>query len=333
MPNNNRFYKINLYTIIAVYFLILVGGIVRSTGSGMGCPDWPKCFGNYIPPVSDEKLPSGYEEIYARKRLEKNNRLAEVLGALGLNELSDRVLNDPEISEETEFDTTKAWTEYVNRLIGVAIGLFIMANLFYSYKSGDSTQLWLGLAGFILVLFQGWVGSLVVSTNLLPGFITFHMFLALLLVGLLMYQNIKITGAQTAVKGRWAILVLLVLFSIQVLLGTGVREQIDVLNGLGILRGEWIDNLSTVFLVHRSYSLVLIALLGYILYLNRSELRGNYYLLVLSGLFLIEILLGVILTYVGFPAFAQPIHLFVGSLAFGVIFYLFLNSRLYPSAS
>ena len=109
----NSFRRISLITVIAVYFLILVGGIVRSTGSGMGCPDWPKCFGSWVPPTSGNQLPNYYQDIYLAKRVEKNNRFIAQLESLGFHEKASEIKMISILIEE-EFNPIKTWIEYIN---------------------------------------------------------------------------------------------------------------------------------------------------------------------------------------------------------------------------
>jgi heme a synthase len=128
------FRNLTIWTLSAVYLLILVGGIVRSTGSGMGCPDWPKCFGNWTPPSSVNDLPENYKEEYASHRDKKNQKFARYLRLLGLEKTADRLLQDKSILIENDFNPTKTWIEYINRIIGVIIGLLIFSVFVASWK-------------------------------------------------------------------------------------------------------------------------------------------------------------------------------------------------------
>lgn len=332
MKRNNIAYRINVLTIIAVYFLILVGGIVRSMGAGMGCPDWPKCFGSYVPPTDEAALPENYEQMYVESRVKKNTRLSNALAAIGFEELSVKVSNDPKIREVTRFDVEKAWVEYINRLVGVVIGFLIILNMLFSLRFWKLNKkvVVLSVISFVLVLFQGWIGSLVVSTNLLPGFISFHMMLALLLVCLLITQGFLIK--QDDVKqiwGRGLLLSIFALFTIQIVIGVQVREEIDWIKSMtDLMRSDWLEEVGMIFYVHRSYSLLLTGLIGWFAYSNwkKGSLTSSIKLLV--GVVIAEIVMGIILAYANMPAFAQPFHLLLASVAFGAIFYLFLCTNL-----
>ena len=131
---SKRFSFFLFITIILTYLVILAGAVVRTTQSGMGCPDWPKCFGRWIPPTEVSQLPADYQQVYAHRGY-----------------------------ADTTFNAYHTWVEYVNRLLGALLGLIIFITLLLSlpYWNTNRAVFWLTFTSFILIGFQGWLGSLV----------------------------------------------------------------------------------------------------------------------------------------------------------------------------
>lgn len=305
--------KFGIATILTVYLLILVGGIVRSTGSGMGCPDWPKCFGKYVPPTHISELPPDYKTIFA------------VQGR-----------------EIADFNAIHTWIEYINRLLGILTGFFILitAVLSVSFWKKDKIITFLSIFALIAVIFQGWLGAKVVSTDLHEVIITLHMVLALVIVGLLIYTVVRsYNGIIKTEKITNLSKVNLITFAsaiiafIQLIIGTQVRENIDIISKkLGeSLRSEWIENLGMIFYIHRSFSILVLLLhvgLIYSLWKNankngRIQSLGKSLLLVL----VVEVITGVIMAYFAIPKPLQPIHMLLASVALGIhiLLILFIN--------
>lgn len=338
--SKRNFLAINLLSIVALFAVILAGGIVRSSGSGMGCPDWPKCFDQYIPPTNVSQLPVGYQSKYVAKRVAKNQRLAKTLDFLGYKDLADQVRHDPSIAQPEEFNAFKTWTEYANRLVGAICGLFMLACLIcsLSYWSNARRLFVLSLINVLLVGFQAWLGSLVVSTNLLAWMVTVHMLVAFIILAISIYtyyyvkhinEVVNVAKASSAFLYGLSIFVL-VLILIQVILGTEVREKIDfVANASGILnRSEWVSQVGYQFHWHRDMSiLVLISTIISFSLICKSyrsnEHAFNYGVYSLLLVFL-QILVGVVLSYFSLPPLAQAMHILLASLLFGTQFYLIL---------
>jgi len=245
--------------------------------------------------------------------------------------LAYQVENDPKILVEEDFNAVKTWVEYINRLIGAVIGLLIFGTFVLSIRfwKKDRPITVLSFVAFVLVGFQGWIGSIVVSTNLLQWMITIHMLLAIAIVGLLIYVYFRSKRDSlkqlndTPSKLKWIVIACLLLTIVQIVLGTQVREGVDMVAEFAA-RSEWISNLGLTFIIHRSYSLLLLALHGYLFYilLNSESLKSiTKWLLVIV---VMEILSGAIMAYFGVPAFIQPIHLLLGTLIVGVQYYLLL---------
>jgi cytochrome c oxidase assembly protein subunit 15 len=344
-----RFRSFGILTVVAVYLLILVGGVVRSTGSGMGCPDWPKCFGSWVPPTEASQLPPNYKEIYTAQRVAKNQKLARTLQRMGFAQVAGSIFAHPTQYIETGFNPIKTWIEYVNRLLGALIGILVFLTVVFAlpYLQRDRGIFWLALASFLLTGVQGYLGSLVVSTNLLPVMVTVHMALALVIVALLLYAvdrarwgkagvvaGIYDSKGQTNAKGlairrptaaiQLLLWVALALSFWQIMLGTQVREQIDIVSAAAgyMERGSWVSQLGSVFSVHRTVSAAVLLLNIYAGYELWQMAMPRINRLVVSTLIVIglEILAGIVLASFALPAAVQPIHLTLATVLFGVQF-------------
>lgn len=304
LPSSKLFLKVGTFTIGAVFFLIFVGALVRATGSGMGCPDWPTCFGQWIPPTQESQLPDNYHQLYADRGY-----------------------------ANTDFNPTKTWTEYVNRLTGVTIGLLVFATMLLSFRfrNTDRVIVYSSTAVFILVGLQGWLGALVVASNLRPVMISVHMLSALTIVGLLIYtvtrsQRDRLTTVDwkllpKSVKTVLTVAIIFVL--IQVLMGTQVRQAVDTISQqLGEShREQWRNHFPMIFYVHRSFSAIILFSVIWLTWNSRQLLQRYFWSKALAGLVIvsviIEIMLGITMDRFAIPAFAQPLHLLFASLIFG----------------
>ncbi|HUP24792.1 MAG TPA: COX15/CtaA family protein [Thermoanaerobaculia bacterium] len=314
-----RFRSLATITVAAVYFLILVGGIVRASGSGMGCPDWPKCFGRWVPPTDESQLPANYQEIYAQRGY-----------------------------GEARFSVAKTWMEYINRLIGVGIGFLIFLTLLAStaFWHRDRAVTWLSLVAFLLVGFQGWLGSVVVATNLLPWMVTVHMVVALVIVCLLVYvwvrsQREAVPAGTLERRGAISVAfaVVLALTLVQIALGAQVRERVDEVQAAGVARTAWVEELGMVFLTHRTLALVVVAAhLWLVWQLRRAGALGAEQGVMrrlsvgVVAVLLAEVTAGALLSWLGMPAVLQPAHLLLASVLVGLQFALLVFYR-YASRS
>jgi len=341
--SQKRFQKINLITIVLLFALILAGGVVRSTGSGMGCPDWPKCFGCLVPPTNVSQLPKDYKQKYVTERIVKNQRFAKILDVFGFGDLATRLRQDKSILVPEEFNAAKTWVEYINRLLGEITGMALLFTAIYSfsYRKISTTIVVLSIFNVILVGFQAWFGSIVVSTNLVAWTITVHMLLALaiLAIAILTYHMAKTSGKpQISITPIIHIITLFaILISVaQIIFGTELREKIDAVSSrLRGYRDGWVNSAGQVFLQHRDVA-ILVLVINVMLYalIRRHFSRHSVQQQLMSFSFLIimlQIVTGIILSYLSLPPFAQASHILLASLMFGAQFYLMLN--LYRSAN
>jgi cytochrome c oxidase assembly protein subunit 15 len=297
----------------------------------MGCPDWPRCFGKWVPPVRAGQLPANYKEIYSDIRNTKNQRFAVYLDKLGFDDLASRLRADKSVLVESEFNAMKTWTEYVNRIVGVIIGMLIVATAAYSLRFRTTRPTWAfwSLVCLATVIFQGWLGSVVVSTNLAPWTVTVHMLPALAILAILSYLVVesRTQPPPAASSGlRTILLVNASLLVIQIVLGTQVREAVD---RIAVVMGEaarsrWLGEAGAEFIIHRSFSWIpVLASVWLFISMRRQGVSGEgRYVWWLAAL---AVGTGALLGYAGIPPMIQPLHLLIACGWFGALMMLYFT--------
>ncbi len=333
MQYSRNFVRLQWTALVLIYLVIIAGSVVRTTGSGMGCPDWPKCFGQWIPPTSEAELPANYREIYGEKRVAKVEKFTRYLSAFGMSETAEKIRTNPATYEELPFNVGSTWTEYVNRLVGFLAGNAMLIAFIWTlirYRQ-DKRLVRLSVAALFLLVINAWFGSIVVATNLVPWTITLHMFLALALVFLQIMVLRRISPEfqkQLHLPNgiKWLIIIILIITTYQMFLGTQVREFIDDLSRQNIGREGWAKHFGWTFFIHRSFSWLVLILIGLMTWLNfkTDRIKAIYWAFVLLVL---ELIGGVLLAYADMPALVQVSHLLFAALLFGILSMLFIRMR------
>ena len=286
----------------------------------MGCPDWPRCFGLFVPPTSVEEIPAAFFDTH------------------------------PEY-ETKAFNAFQTWVEYVNRLVGALIGLFTFATavLSFGFWRKDKRIVFLSVAAVLMTGFEGWLGKLVVDKNLHGGMVTIHMLVAILILGTLITAVYLSTVRGDGVSAqrnlptrlRWIGLVVVLLTVVQILIGTQVREQVDLAAMAGEGRGEWLEGLDWQYGLHR---VLWMALLGVLVVWVRGlwlvpqlDRRVRWMTWALLLTLSAEVLLGISLASFELPPVLQPLHLlfanFVFALEYAILIYAFGVERFFVGAS
>jgi cytochrome c oxidase assembly protein subunit 15 len=176
---------------ILVLLVIFAGSMVRMTGSGMGCPDWPKCFGYLIPPTTEKDVfwKSNFNYKKGVMILRNEKFYSAKIDFLSSNEFMSSNWLEYTKHDYNEFSVMNTWFEFINRFIGAIAGLSTVIMFLFSFNFLKTKPV-VTIMSFIVLLsmlFQAWLGKLVVDSNLSPYKITVHMLMAIVILSLIIF--------------------------------------------------------------------------------------------------------------------------------------------------
>jgi cytochrome c oxidase assembly protein subunit 15 len=199
-----RLHALTVLTLFLTFDLVLFGAFTRLTDSGLGCPDWPGCYGNASP-----------------------------LGAHGDIQSAQATLPSGPVTHG------KAWVEMTHRYLATAVGALIALLAAWSWwakwRAQQTISPWWASATLVWVCLQGAFGALTVTMKLYPAIVTAHLLGGLVLLALLVVQSESYLQSYRPVKFalptsiRRGVLLVAVLAVIQIALGGWVSTNYAVL--------------------------------------------------------------------------------------------------------
>ncbi len=313
------FQKTALAALLATVLLIFVGAIVRVSGSGLGCPDWPRCWGALWPPSSIEEV--DFDKIDFEKFRRKD-------GDITIEKL------------KAEFNPVHVWVEYINRLTSFPVGLFSLGTLLlgFGFRKRRPAVFLGSVLAFLLVITNAALGAMVVRSGLKPGIITLHMALAMFLLCVLVFVIHRAAEVRPRVSlpgGRsiwWIVLILFTLSVAEGVMGSQVRELTDrlALENKDIPRAQWHETLekSTIYLAHRSFSWVIVIAALFFFWCSRgiSGLIAVHCRWAVFSIVLAQMGLGILMSHVSVNPVVQVLHIGLSALLVIALFWMLLGA-------
>lgn len=302
-----RFRVFAIFTAASTFFLIFLGGLVRVSGAGLGCPDWPRCFGRWIPPINVSELPVDMDTSF--------------------------------------FNFTLAWIEYINRLFGMFVGLLILAVAIVAVRGYRHVPRIIvpAIIAPLLTAFQGWLGGQVVASELAPLMVSAHLLIAVVIGSLMLYiaqETYFLEMGQKQLHSscprtmRFLLGGIWLLVALQIVLGTQMRESIERLLSRSPLLADSavLHQLGSLGTIHLAVGIIVvvgivIVFVGCMSGKNKPSSYMMQLVWALFGLVVIQLVLGFCLYGMGLPEVVQVLHMWSATVLAGLTMLTFSALR------
>tara|TARA_B100001996_G_scaffold380919_1_gene369331 strand:- start:4914 stop:5909 length:996 start_codon:yes stop_codon:yes gene_type:complete len=150
--------NLSFFGAIFTLVVISIGAWVRLTYAGLGCPDWPGCY-----------------------------------GILGTPDTMSEIAKAKELYPNAIIDSGKAWREMLHRYLAGMLGLYVFFISFLTFKYVKNINIYLPISLVLLIIIQSLLGMLTVTELVKPTIVTMHLLFGMITASLLLWNGLKIS--------------------------------------------------------------------------------------------------------------------------------------------